>query len=104
MAEVNPELLSDVKNFLDITWGDEAVDNKISGLIQSGIVYLNSKYGEEADYSVPGIPRTLLLEYVRYARDYASDVFENNYMAMILGMQNERAVQKYVETAEQTAE
>ena len=43
----------------------------------------------------------LLMEYVRYARDSALDVYENNYTNMILSMQNERAVARYVESAEQ---
>ena len=89
-------LLSDVKNYLNITWEDEATDTKVSGLIASGMMYLNLKYGEEADYTADGMPRTLLMEYVRYARDSALDVFENNYLALLLGMQNERAVGDYV--------
>lgn len=96
------ELLSDVKNFLDITWDDEAEDKKISGLIAQGSVYLDGKYGETANYETEGLPRTLLMEYVRYARDRALDVFENNYQSMILAMQNERAVMRYGETMEST--
>lgn len=92
-------LLDDVKNYLNITWEDEATDNKISGLIASGMVYINAKYGEEADYTKDGMPRTLLMEYVRYARDSALDVFENNYLSLLIGMQNEKAVDKYVESA-----
>lgn len=88
-------LLSDVKNYLNITWSDPATDAKISGLIASGMVYLNDKYGEEADYTVDGMPRTLLMEYVRYGRDSALDVFENNYQALILGMQTGRLVTNY---------
>lgn len=88
-------LLSDVKNYLNITWDDEATDAKISGLIASGMVYLNLKYGAEADYTADGMPRTLLMEYVRYARDSALDVFETNYQALLLGMQNERLVSIY---------
>ena len=93
--DLPPGLLDDVKNYLNITWSDEATDAKISGLIASGVMYLNSKYGEEADYTADGSPRTLLFEYVRYARDSALDVFENNYQPMILGMQNERRVSAY---------
>ena len=89
------ELLSDVKNYLNITWDDDATDTKVSGLIASGMVYLNAKYGEEADYTADGMPRTLLMEYVRYARDSALDVFENNYQALLLGMQNGRLVSAY---------
>ena len=88
-------LLADVKNYLNITWDDEATDAKVSGLIASGMVYLDLKYGEAADYTADGMPRTLLMEYVRYARDSALDVFENNYQAMLLSMRNERLVNDY---------
>ena len=93
-------LLEDVKNYLNITWDDAATDAKVSGLIAAGMVYLNAKYGEEADYTADGMPRTLLMEYVRYARDSALDVFENNFQALLLGMQNGRLVNVYdVESA-----
>lgn len=88
-------LLSDVKNYLNITWDDDATDQKVSGLIASGMIYLNAKYGEDADYTADGMPRTLLMEHVRYARDSALDVFENNYQALLLGMQNGRRVSAY---------
>ena len=99
----NPESwLADENNYLNIPWDDEATDTKISGLIAAGMVYLNGKYGEEADYTADGMPRTLLMEYVRYARDSALDVFENNFQALILGMQNDKAVSIYaVESAVQ---
>lgn len=99
---LTPELLDDVKIHINITWQDETTDKKIRGLIAAGMVYINSKYGEEANYEKDGMPRTLLMEYVRYARDGALDVFENNYHALILGMQNERAVKAYAETTVQT--
>ena len=98
MADRNslPEgLLADVKNYLNITWDDAATDTKVSGLIASGMVYLDGKAGGEQDYTADGGPRTLLMEYVRYARDSALEVFETNYMALILGMQNERRVKPY---------
>lgn len=88
-------LLEDVKNYLNITWDDDTTDKKVSGLIAAGMVYLNAKYGEDADYTEDGMPRTLLMEYVRYARDSALDVFETNYQALLLGMQNERLVNVY---------
>lgn len=88
-------LLEDVKAYLGITWSDEAADKKVSGLIASGMIYLDGKYGEPVDYTKDGMPRTLLFEYVRYGRDYALDVFENNFQALILGMQNDKKVQDY---------
>ena len=102
MATVMPDgLLADVKNYLNITWDDEATDKKIGGLVSSGMAYLDLKYGVKADYTLDGMPRTLLMEYVRYARDSALDVFENNYQSLLLGMQNERRVNAYVENADQ---
>lgn len=97
-------LLEDVKNHLDITWEDEATDKKITGLIHSGIQYLNDKAGEQIDYSWPCEGRTLLMEYVRYARDGAMDVFENNYRHLLLAMQNNRKVMDYAASAFQAGD
>lgn len=93
-------LLAAVKSYLQITWTDTDTDNRLTLLIQAGAAYLDSKLGETGDYTVPGYPRTLLFEYVRYARDGASDVFENNYRAMILAMQHERMVNDYAGNTE----
>lgn len=89
-------LLDDIKAILDVTWQDPVTDIKYTALIQSGMAYLNDKYGGEADYTVPGEPRTLLTEYVRYARDSALDVFETNYLNRLLAMQNKRRLTAYV--------
>ena len=98
--ELPAGLLDEIKNFLDITWEDEATDKKYSGLIASGMNYLNEKAGDELDYGADGDGLTLLREYVRYARDGALDVFENNYLHLLISMQNNRRVKAY---AAQTA-
>ena len=98
-GSIPAELLADVKNHTDVTWEDDATDRKYRELISQAMAYLNGKYGTTADYTRPGLPRTLLMEYVRYARDSALDVFENNYSSMILAMQHERQVQAYVESS-----
>ena len=95
-------LLEAVKNYLDITWDDDATDNKMRGIIASGMMYLNGKAGAEMDYEIDGTARTLLFEYARYMRDEALDVFENNYLSMILDMRHERMVKDYVSETEQT--
>lgn len=94
-------LLDDIKCYLDITWDDGQTDRKIGDLIADGKAYLDDKLGEPGDYENPGYPRTLLKEYVRYARDAALDVFENNYRAQLLAMQNNRRVGHAVEETEQ---
>ena len=99
-TEISVELLADVKNHINITWDDDATDNKIRGLIAAATVYLDGKGGAALDYEADGLPRTLMMEYVRYARDEALDVFENNYTSLILAMQNERLVTAFVESTE----
>lgn len=97
-------LLEDVKNHLDITWCDPATDKKVDGWIRSGMEYLNDKAGAQIDYSWPCEGRTLLMEYARYARDGAMDVFENNYRHLILAMQNNRKVMDYAADTLQAGE
>lgn len=88
-------LLPDIKNYLDITWADEVTDSKIWGIAVGGMSYLDSKIGAPQDYTMPGMHRDLLMDYVRYARDGAADIFENNYRHLILAAQNERQVIDY---------
>ena len=82
-------LLADVKNYLNITWSDVATDEKVCGLIASGSAYLDLKIGGSPDYEADGMPRTLLLEWVRYAWSEALDVFEVNFLPLILTAQQE---------------
>lgn len=98
-AQLPDGLLQDVKGYLDITWSDPATDAKVSELIAGGMAYLDNKLGAAADYTAPGYPRTLLLDYVRYARDAALDVFEANYLHLLLAMQNDRRVQDVAQEA-----
>lgn len=96
---VSAELISDVKAYLDITWSDEATDKKVSSLIANGMEYLTLKGGRGLDFT-KGQANMLLKDYVRYARDSALDVFENNYRAQILTLQLQRQVDIYVDTTE----
>lgn len=95
-AETEPDiealLLQDIKADLDIRWNDSVTDRKYLNYIKDGMRYLNGKYGGKADYLREGIPRTLLFEYVRYRRDSALDVFENNFTAEITSMQIRKAL------------
>lgn len=104
MSDTDPmvALLAAVKTYLQITWTDTATDARLVELINAGIYYLNAKMASEGDYSVAGHARTLLFEYVRYARDGALDVFENNYRALILMAQHEKMVIDYVDAEEGT--
>ena len=72
------ELLSAVRNYLDITWDDPTLDDKLNGIIQRGKTYLDRIAGEPLDYAEGSKGRELLFEYARYARanalqDFAPD-------------------------------
>lgn len=88
-------VLAYVKSQLGVTWEDTATDERYAQLIADGKAYLDDKLGAPGDYESPGYARELLKEYVRYARDAALDVFETNYTARILAMQNQRRVNAY---------
>lgn len=88
-------LLHQIKVYLHVTWDDQDTNERLTGFIQDGIAYLDNKLGDTGNYQVPGLPRTLLKEYVRYARDEALDVFENNYQSLILAAVNDKGVGDY---------
>lgn len=95
-------LLDAVRNYLDITWNDDAGDEKLSGIVARGMKYLDSVAGESLDYMVEDKPRELLMDYCRYVRSNALDEFQQNYLHELLDLQQKREVARYV--AEQAAD
>ena len=94
MNNTKEALLPVLKSYLDITWTDEATDAKVWDMARSGMAYLDSKAGRQMDYNLPGFARSLLMDYVRYMRDGALDIFESNYLSLILAIQNEVTVNR----------
>lgn len=88
-------LLEDVKNYLDITWDDEATEKKLTGIIERGMKYINSVAGEELDYSKEEKPKELLLDYCRYVRSNALESFQTNYLHELLSLQIQQEVARY---------
>lgn len=91
------ELLNTVRNYLDITWADEAGDEKIIGIISRGMRYLNATAGTELDYSIEDKPRELLLDYCRYVRSNALNEFQTNYLHELLSLQMAQEVASYAD-------
>lgn len=85
-------LLEELKLYCGITWEDPVTDRQVRTLMENGMAFLDLKRGAPADYHVPGLPRSLLMDYVRYGRAEALDVFAENYLSLITAMQNERRV------------
>lgn len=80
------DMLHDIRNYLDITYADEEVDQKLLGIVKRGMNYLNGKAGETQDYEKEGTARALLFDYCRYARNNALELFEQNFMAELVGL------------------
>lgn len=85
MADL-PGLLEAVKAYLKITWQDDATDAEITGYIKRGMARLQNIAGASLDFTVEDQPRALLLDYCRYARSQALEVFEKNFEAELLDL------------------
>lgn len=90
-------LLEAVRNYLDITWIDDAGDIKLSGILSRGIKYIDSLAGAAMDYAAEDKPRELLFDYCRYVRSNALDEFMTNYIHELLSLQISEEVKAYVE-------
>lgn len=91
-------LLETVKNYLDITWQDEATDKKLTLMIENGIAELDYLNGVENDYKIAGKAQSLLLSYVMYDRANCLDDFKKNYQPDIIAFINHAKVKAYVES------
>jgi hypothetical protein len=84
MANIDADLLNDVKDYLCITWADEKEDKKITGFINRGMARLRTIAGAPLDFTKEDLPRSLLLDYCRYANSQALEVFEKNFESELL--------------------
>jgi hypothetical protein len=78
-------LLEEAKSYLRITWGEE--DTLLNTLISRGKRKLEELAGAELDFETEGLARSLLLDYVRYAYNNASEYWEENFRFDILRLQ-----------------
>ncbi len=76
---MDKELLEEVKNYLDITWEDEATDRKVEGMINRGKARLEEIAGAPLSFQIPGLPQSLLLDYCRYTYSNALEMFWKNF-------------------------
>ncbi len=95
------KLLSDIKNYLDITWDDTLGDQKYMGMVQRGMAAIEGRIGE-CNFYEETQERALLFDYVMYARAGEIPQFWTNYKEEILSLQIERKVDAYAADTEQT--
>lgn len=94
--ELAARLLPDVRNYLDITWPDPALDEKLSGIVARGIVYIDSLAGASQDYQDETLARGMLFDWCKYAMSGAANDFAKNYGAEVLMLRMQQEVASYV--------
>lgn len=81
------QLLIDVKGYLHITWHDDNTDKNLKGFISRGMARLQDIAGVSyLDFTVEDSPKSLLLDYCRYANSQALEMFEKNFAAELLSL------------------
>lgn len=88
-------LLSEVKDYLKITWDDE--DQGLTRMIGGAKSYLENLVGVELDFTKDDDPKTLLLDRCRYVYNNAAEYFEENFRQEILRLQLRMGVEKMKE-------
>ncbi len=80
-------MLNELKNYLNISWQDELIDNKLIQLVDESKAVLNHLIGVDLDYEQDQEAKELLFNRVRYAYNNALDEFEKNFAQVILRKQ-----------------
>lgn len=93
-------LLRDIKNYLDITYEDDQTDQKLEGLALRGQKYLDDVAGKPLDYESEGTPKALLLDYCRYARNNALELFGTNFGPDLIALRIGTQVEEYAEESD----
>lgn len=81
-----PELLTTVKDYLHITWEDPKTDKNLMGFINRGKARLQDIAGAPLDFTIEDLPRSLLLDYCRYANSQALEMFEKNFASELMDL------------------
>lgn len=93
------QLLDDLKCYLDITWEDEATDNKLIGMIERGKRrFIELSGNEQLDFEKEDLPKELLFNRIRYERSGALDEFETSFRKEIIYFQNREKVKRKYDT------
>jgi len=96
-------LLEEVKNDIDITWEDEKLEEKLTGIIGRGITFLMERTGAlEEDFAEDSRAKALLFDYVRYDRAAALNEFYENYAAELNSLMIANEVRDAAENQEES--
>lgn len=89
--------LARVKRKLNITWDDDATDDKVRDLMVDAEITLNHKLGAEMDYFSPGLARQLYQNLLLYMWSDSQDQFDAAYRSEILTVRHQNEVAAFAE-------
>ncbi len=81
-----------VKDKLNITWQDDHTERKIERMMEDAEIELNHILGAEADYSTPGMERSLYLNYCAYIWNGVKEEFKKAYRSDIYMIRHKNEV------------
>lgn len=85
--------LETVKNYLDVTWQDEATDQKYADILSRAESVVRKYLGGEVDFTdETTVESQMLLDCCRYIRDHALEDFEPNFGGQLSALRMERMV------------
>lgn len=93
--KIPDELIQDIKNYLDITFSDTALDSKIAGIIQRGASYISNVAGCELEFAKENLEKQLLFDYCRYATANNLEDFEHNFSQELITLRTSKEVEDY---------
>lgn len=93
-------MLEEIKKYLNISWEDDLIDEKLIELIDQSKSSITSLGGVEINFDEDTVARELLFNRVRYAYNNSLEYFEENFHSEILRWQ----LMKGVEENEQDTE
>lgn len=83
---MSESLLNDVKAYLHINWQDSDMDINLTGILSRGMARLQEIAGVPLDFTKEDLPKSLLLDYCRYANSHALEMFEVNFASELLSL------------------
>lgn len=89
-------MLQEVKNYLRVTWDDEDAD--ILQFMERGKKYLCRETGTSLTFEDDDLPKQLLLDYCRYARNNALEFYQENFAADLLFLSLQEGVREMRES------
>lgn len=88
-------LLEELKNYLDVTWADEATNNKLTGILKRAGDILSSYAGETLAFDeTQAGEKQLLFDCCRYIYCNAFEDFKVNFAADLVNLRGKYAVKE----------